>query len=77
MFCVPVASDDTDAASHRLKMPTREVVPVEDWPTWSDSISDMNAVRQTNDALERVPTRRRGLLDALKCERPEFYTQVG
>lgn len=78
LFCVPVSSDDADATSHRLKRrPSREIEPVQGWSVWCDGIVDMINVCETIDAIDRVRTRQRGLLEALKRERPELYTRIG
>jgi len=77
VFCVPVASDDADASSHRLKASTREMEPVQGWPAWTDDILDMIGVCESLDALDRVRTRQRSLLAALKRERPELYARIG
>jgi len=74
-FCIPVANDDADAASHRLKV--REVEPVEGWQTWSEGILDMIKACESGQALDRVRTRQASLLAALKRERAELYAQVG
>jgi hypothetical protein len=77
VFCVPVASDDAEATSHRLKASTRETEPVQGWPAWTDDILDMVRVCDSLDALDRVRTRQRSLLAALTRERPELYEQIG
>lgn len=77
VFCVPVASDDADASSHRLKTPARETEPVQGWPAWTDDILDMIGVCESLDALDRVRTRQRSLLAALKRERPQLYDRIG
>ena len=76
-FCIPVASDDADASSHRLKRPARATEPVEGWPSWCDGICDMIGVCERKDALDRVRTRQGALLAALKRERPELYARIG
>jgi len=77
VFCVPVASEDSDASSRRLKAPARESEPVQGWPAWSDGILDMIGVSESVDALDRVRTRQGWLLTALKRERPELYARIG
>jgi hypothetical protein len=74
-FCVPVATDDGDAASYRLKV--REVEPVEGWQGWSDGILDMIRDCESPDALDRVRTRQGSLLNAVKRERPDLYAGIG
>lgn len=77
LFCVPVAGEDADASSHRLKAAAREVEPVQGWPAWSDDILDMIRLCESLDALDRVRTRQGQLLAALKRERPELYARIG
>jgi hypothetical protein len=77
LFCVPVANEDADASSHRLKASIRETEPVQGWAAWSDDILDIIGVCESGDALDRVRTRQGGLLTALKKERPELYAKIG
>jgi len=74
-FCIPVANDDPDASSHRLKV--REVEPVEGWQAWSEGILDMIRCCESGQALDRVRTRHGSFLAALKRERPELYATIG
>jgi hypothetical protein len=74
-FCIPVASDDPEASSYRIK--AREVEPVEGWQAWSDGILDMIRSCESAEALDRVRTRHAGPLAALKRERPELYARIG
>jgi len=74
-FCIPVACDDADAASHRRKV--REVEPVEGWQAWSEGILDMIKACESSQALDRVRTRHGGSLVALKRERPDLYATIG
>ena len=74
-FCVPVATDDPDASSYRLRV--REVEPVEGWQAWSEGICDMIGLCDSVDALDRVRTRHGALLAVLKRERPELYARIG
>ena len=74
-FCVPVASEDADASSPRMKQ--REVEPVEGWPAWSQGICDMIMACDTSEAMDRVRTRHGQRLYALKRERPELYANIG
>jgi len=76
-FCIPVASDDADTSSHRLKRPARAIEPAEGWPNWCDGICDMIGLCESVDALDRVRTRHGALLAALKRERPELYARIG
>ena len=74
-FCIPVACDDADAASHRRKV--REVEPVEGWQAWSEGILDMIKACESGEGLDRVRTRQGQLLYALKRERPDLYANIG
>jgi hypothetical protein len=76
-FCIPVATDDPDASSRRLKLPASATEPTEGWPMWCDGICDMIGLCESLDALDRVRTRQGTLLAALKRERPELYTRIG
>jgi len=76
-FCIPVATDDPDASSRRLKLPASATEPTEGWPMWCDGICDMIGLCESVDALDRVRTRQGALLAALKRERPELYTRIG
>jgi len=76
-FCIPVACDDADASSRRLKLPASATEPTEGWPMWCDGICDMIGLCESLDALDRVRTRQGALLAALKRERPELYTRIG
>ena len=76
-FCIPVATDDPDASSRRLKLPASATEPTEGWPMWCDGICDMIGLCESLDALDRVRTRQGALLAALKRERPELYTRIG
>ena len=77
LFCVPVSVDDPDASSYRLKRSLAATEPVEGWPTWTDGIVEMVGVCESVDALDRVRTRHRALLDALKREAPDHYALIG
>lgn len=77
LFCIPVGSDEPDASSHRLQRRVRETEPVQGWPVWRDDIVDMIHSCESLDALERVRTRHRNLLEALKREQPDLYASIG
>jgi hypothetical protein len=76
LFCVPVASEDTDASSLRLKT-KRATEPVEGWGPWANGILDMIGVCESPEALDRVRTRQSSLLGALARERPDQYALIG
>ena len=76
-FCIPVATEDADASSGRLKRASREPEPVQGWQAWSADILDIIGVCESLDALDRVRTRQGALLAALKRERPELYAGIG
>jgi hypothetical protein len=75
-FCVPVAGEDGDASSHRLKLPAA-IEPAQGWEAWARDIIDMIGLCERSDALDRVRTRQAGLLAALKRERPDLYARIG
>ena len=77
LFCVPVAGEDTDASSHRLKARSHEREPVQGWEAWAEDIIDMIGVCESSEALERVRARHAALLEALRRERREFFDRVG
>lgn len=77
VFCVPVAGQDADATTHRLKVRVREREPVEGWTTWAEGICDMIGVCETPEALDRVRTRQAALLEALRSERADLYARIG
>ncbi|HUE78776.1 MAG TPA: ERF family protein [Sphingomicrobium sp.] len=77
LFCVPVAGEDADASSQRLRLKEHSPEPDQGWSTWAADIIDMIGICETSEALERVRNRQAGLLKALRSERPEFYRQVG
>jgi hypothetical protein len=76
-FCIPVAGEDADGASHRLKARAIAAAPVQGWDAWARDIVDMVGVCESIDALDRVRTRHRDLLAALKRGRPELYATIG
>ena len=76
-FCIPVATDDPDASSRRLKLPASATEPTEGWPMWCDGICDMIGLCESVDALDRVRTRHGPALAAIKRERPELYARIG
>jgi hypothetical protein len=77
LFCVPVTIDDPDTSSHRLKRSNPESEPDQGWSTWTEDIVDMIRICETVDALERVRTRHRRLLEALRREAPNQYARIG
>jgi hypothetical protein len=77
LFCVPVAGEDADAATYRLKSTGPEVEPPQGWDTWSADIGDLITSCETPDALDRLRSRQSRLLTALKRERPDLYSRVG
>lgn len=76
-FCVPVATEDADASSHKLAKPTATPEPPNGWETWAEDIREMIAGCESSDALDRVRTRHAKLLAALKRERPDLYAGIG
>ena len=75
-FCIPVAGEDADSSSHRLKRPA-SIEPVQGWEAWTSDIVDMIGVCERSDALDRVRTRQASQLAALKRERPDLYARIG
>ena len=75
-FCVPVAGEDGDASSHRLKLPAA-IEPAQGWDAWTSDIVEMIGSCETAQALDRVRTRQSRLLTALKRERPPLYAEIG
>jgi hypothetical protein len=77
VFCIPVSTEDPDAASPRLGKPQATPAPPSGWESWAEDIREMIACCESNEALDRVRTRHTKLLAALKRERPELYETVG
>lgn len=77
LFCVPVAGEDADAVTHRLKQKPHSPEPDQGWPAWAADIIDMIGVCETSEALERVRTRQASLLGSLRSERPNLYADIG
>ena len=75
-FCVPVAGEDGDASSHRLKMPAA-IEPAQGWEAWAKDIIEMIGVCETSAALDRVRNRQGAMLIALKREQPVLYAGIG
>lgn len=75
-FCIPVGNADPDSLSHRLKA-APFIEPVEGWANWSAGITQMIAICQSEEALDRVKTTHRNSLIALKREQPALYAAVG
>jgi hypothetical protein len=76
LFCVPVAGEDGDASSHRLRQPSA-IEPAQGWEAWSTDIIDMIGVCESAAALDRVRARQSALLSALKREQAGLYAVVG
>jgi hypothetical protein len=76
-FCIPVSSDDPDAASTKLRKTEATAEPVQGWEAWVRDIIDMIGVCETKQALRSVQSRQRSLLAALSRERPELYRELG
>ena len=77
LFCIPVATEDADATSYKLKPAIAEVEPPQGWEAWSADIGDLVLSCETPDALNRLRSRQGKLLNALKRERPDLYSRVG
>ena len=76
-FCVPVAGEDGDASSHRLKAVKQTIEPAQGWDAWARDIIDMIGGCETTQALDRVRSHQATLLSALKRERPDLYARIG
>ena len=76
LFCVPVASVDTEASTFRMKTKAMPE-PVEGWSYWTDGICDMIDGCESEEALNRVRSRQAGLLTALSRSKPDLYTKIG
>ena len=78
-FCVPVAQiEEADASSHRLKQSrTHQREPVEGWAMWMSGIVEIIQSCATREALQRLQDRQRPLLEALRRENPEMFSQIG
>ena len=77
LFCIPVAAEDADSTSYKLKPAVTEVEPPQGWEAWSADIGDLVLSCETPDALDRLRSRQGKLLNALKRERPDIYSRVG
>jgi hypothetical protein len=77
-FCIPISgSEDADADSHKLRRMSHAPEPVQGWDQWLADISDMLRICETVEAVERVQNSNRHLLQALRMERPELYSEAG
>ena len=77
-FCIPISDiEDADATSHRLAAKTHVPEPVQGWEQWARDIQDIVAVCETEQAIDTVVERNRGLLKALSRERSELYAGLG
>lgn len=77
-FCIPVSdTEDADATSHRLAAKTHVPEPVQGWEQWARDIEDIVAVCETEQAIDTVVERNRGLLKAISRERSELYAELG
>lgn len=77
LFCIPVATEDADAISYKLKPVITEVEPPQGWEAWSADIHDLVLTCETQDALDRLRSRQGKLLTALRRERPNLYSRIG
>ena len=76
-FCVPVAGEDSDALSPRLKTVRQATAPAQGWEIWAKDIIEMIGVCESPAALARVRTRQGAMLVALKREQPALYAGIG
>lgn len=78
-FCIPVqGSDDTDAATYRVKASTAEVPdPDQGWEQWALDIQDMIRICESPEALDRVQSTYRASLRAASKRQPAIYAAIG
>jgi hypothetical protein len=77
-FCIPVSgTEDADATTHQLRVGEHVPEPVQGWGQWSNDISDVVAVCETGEALDRLQNINRALLKSVSRERPDLYTRLG
>jgi hypothetical protein len=58
-FCIPVSSDDPDAASTKLRKTEAAAEPVQGWEAWVRDIIEMMGVCESKQAVRSVQSRRR------------------
>ena len=77
-FCIPLTGmGDADATSHRLQKADHAAEPVQGWDQWVVDIVDVVRLCETGEALHRLQDTNRGLLKAIRLERPELYSSLG
>jgi hypothetical protein len=78
-FCIPVqGADDPDAETHRISSRSPEVAdPDHGWHQWANDIEQMIRVCSTPEALDRVQTTYRTLLQAASRRQPDVYAKIG
>jgi hypothetical protein len=76
-FCIPVSSDDPDAASTKLRKTEAAAEPVQGWEAWVRDIIEMMGVCESKQAVRSVQSRQRSLLASMSRERPDLYRQLG
>lgn len=77
-FCIPLAgTEDADRASPRVSSTIHSAEPVQGWEQWARDIEDMVGVCESEQAIQVVQERNRGLLQTLGRERAELYRELG
>lgn len=77
-FCIPVQdSVDADSISHKLAAKSHAPEPVQGWEQWVRDINDIAEVCESQQAIDVVQDRNRGLLKSLSRERAPLYAELG
>jgi hypothetical protein len=75
-FCIPVARDDPEQSSHKLRK--RGIPePEEGWTSWSATIVDMIQACEKSESLTAIRVGQRRALAALGRARPELHAAIG
>jgi hypothetical protein len=77
-FCIPLCgAEDPDRASPRTFSTTHSPEPVQGWEQWAKDIADIVQVCESEQAIDLVQDRNRGLLKAFSRELPDQYARLG
>lgn len=77
-FCVPVrGTPDADAQTIRAGQTSHLPEPVQGWDPWARDIIELIAGCETLEAIARVQSTYRALLQAIGRERKDLYEQIG
>jgi hypothetical protein len=77
LFCIPVAGEDADAKSLRVRKPATQAEPLQGWDSWSVDIQDLIQSCETTMALDRLRSGHAKELSSLKRARPDLYEHIG